>query len=194
MTDTKIKTSRGRPRKLDPDIGLKLALELFQKHGFENVGIAELSATLSATPTSLYATYGNKEALFLQVLSLYESRFFSQLDKVLSQAQNPSQMFRNSMEFTLDYYLNINQRRSCLILLGDTYCRHANISKAIQASRRLLQEKIQNRLNELASENANELANVLLTLMRGWALSCLTDSDEDQLYTSLEFFCTAFDC
>ncbi|GAA0856312.1 TetR/AcrR family transcriptional regulator [Aliiglaciecola litoralis] len=167
---------------------------MFQKHGFENVSIAELCATLAVTPTSLYATFGNKESLFLQVLTLYESRFFEQLDKVLSQAENPSQMFRNSMEFALDHFLNVNQRTSCLILLGDTYCRQENVNQQIQNSRSRLVDKIQKRLTALGSESAAELADVLLTLMRGLALSSKTNVDEDQLYTSLEFFCTAFEC
>lgn len=194
MIDTNIKNSRGRPRKLDPENGLKISLSLFQKYGFENVSIAELCNALAATPTSLYATYGNKEALFKLALERYETHFFKELDRTLGTSENSSDMFRNTMELTLDFYLSENKRTGCLILQGDTFCKHENISQMIKNSQKKVQSKIQKRLTELGSDNPIELTQVLITLMQGMALSSQTDEDEDQLYTSLEFFCAAFDC
>lgn len=194
MNDTNIKKGRGRPRKLDSEIGLKISLPLFQKHGFENVSIAELCGALSATPTSLYATYGNKESLFKLVLKRYETHFFKELDRTLGTSENSSDMFRNTMEFALDFYLSENKRTGCLILQGDTFCKHENISQMIMNCQKEVRSKIQNRLTELGSDNPIELTQVLITLMQGMALSSQTDEDEDQLYTSLEFFCAAFEC
>ena len=194
VTDTKSIKQRGRPRKLDHDAGLKVALSMFQKYGFENVSIAQLCEQLCATPTSLYATYGNKESLFIAALNLYKADFFKELDRTLGVSENSSDMFRNTMEFTLNYYLDDNQKAGCLILQGNTFCKQPTIIDAVKNSQLELQSKIQNRLNELGSANPDELTHVLITLMQGMAISSQSEVDEDQLYTSLEFFCAAFDC
>ncbi len=194
VTDTKSIKQRGRPRKLDHDAGLKVALSMFQKYGFKNVSIAQLCEQLNATPTSLYATYGNKESLFIAALNLYKADFFRELDRTLGVSENSSDMFRNTMEFTLNYYLDDNKKTGCLILQGNTFCKQTRIIDAIKSSQLELQSKIQNRLNELGSASPDELTQVLITLMQGMALSSQSEVDEDQLYTSLEFFCAAFDC
>ncbi|MEP4892465.1 MAG: TetR/AcrR family transcriptional regulator [Aliiglaciecola sp.] len=194
MNDTNTFTTRGRPRKLDTAAGLKKALTLFQKYGFENVSVAELSATLNATATSIYATYGNKEALFLKALELYKTQFLASLEKVLTESQNPSEMFRNSLEMCLEFYLNENHRSGCLILQGHLFCRNKTLLDEISKLQNELQTRLKDRLQKLGSESPEELADVLITLMGGIALSVKSESDEDKLYTTLEFFCTAFEC
>ncbi|MDO6693173.1 TetR/AcrR family transcriptional regulator [Aliiglaciecola sp. 3_MG-2023] len=194
MNNTNNSTVRGRPRKLDRKEGLKKALALFQDHGFENVSVAELSATLNATATSIYATYGNKEDLFLAALGFYKDQFWERLEKMLADSQNPSEMFRNSLEMSLEFYLNENRRSGCLILQGHLFCRNKSILNEISKLQKELQTSLQNRLQKLGSENPEELADVLITLMGGIALSVKSESDEDKLYTTLEFFCTAFEC
>ncbi|MFA3791324.1 TetR/AcrR family transcriptional regulator [Aliiglaciecola sp. SL4] len=194
MSDTNTSTTRGRPRKLDTQEGLKKALTLFQNYGFENVSVAELSATLNATATSIYATYGNKEALFLKALELYQTQFLTSLEKVLAESQNPSEMFRNSLEMCLEFYLNENRRSGCLILQGHLFCRNKTLLSEISKLQNELQTRLKDRLQKLGSESPEELADVLITLMGGIALSVKSESDEDKLYTTLEFFCTAFEC
>ncbi|WJG09573.1 TetR/AcrR family transcriptional regulator [Aliiglaciecola sp. LCG003] len=194
MTNTNKKTARGRPRKLDPDIGLNTALKLFQQQGFENVSVAQLCNELDIPPTSLYATFGNKEQLFLQVLQRYCDGYFDVLEQSLRDSENPAQVFRNTLEKSLDFYLNTNQKTGCLLLLGNTFCKQPNIIQEISASQHSLQNKLNQRLNELGSENGNELTDVLITLLCGFAQNVRSDINEEQLYTSLEFFCAAFDC
>ncbi|GAC15313.1 TetR/AcrR family transcriptional regulator [Aliiglaciecola lipolytica] len=194
MNDTKNKQTRGRPRKLDADNGLEKALTLFQKYGFENVSVAELCRNLAATPTSLYATYGNKQTLFSQAIALYKSKFFGNLETVLKASNNSSEMFRQCLEMSLEFYLNDNQKCGCLILQGNTFCRNKSLLSEIENYQIAIQLCLKNRLHELGSESAEELADVLMTLMRGIALSVKSETDEDKLYTTLEFFCTAFEC
>jgi len=194
MNDTNISTTRGRPRKLDTNEGLKRALTLFQRYGFENVSVAELCSTLNATATSIYATYGNKESLFLRALALYKNQFLGKLEQTLKESESPSEMFRNCLEMSLEFYLNDNHRSGCLILQGNLFCRNKILLEEIAKQQTEIQTNIKIRLQKLESENPEELADVLMTLMRGIALSVKSESDEDKLYTTLEFFCTAFDC
>lgn len=194
MIDTKIKPSRGRPRKLDPESGLVACLFLFKKYGYENVSIAELCETLNIPPTSIYSTYGNKESLFKLAFQKYQDNFFGPLGKTISTSKSTSEMFRNVLEFALDFYLKQNQKRGCLMLQGHTYCKNTHICEDIIESVARLKQVLRNRFIELDSDNPNELTDVLVTLMNGFSLSVQTEDDEDTLYTSLEFFCSAFDC
>jgi len=64
----------GRPREFDTERALDLAMELFWRKGYEGTSLSDLTRTLGITRPSLYAAFGNKEALFRVVLDRYEAR------------------------------------------------------------------------------------------------------------------------
>src|SRR5690349_9540518 len=64
----------GRPRAFDKDKALDMALAVFWERGYAGTSIADLTQALGINPPSLYAAFGNKEALFHQVLDRYQSR------------------------------------------------------------------------------------------------------------------------
>jgi AcrR family transcriptional regulator len=63
---------KGRPREFDVDQALAAALRVFWRRGFESASMAELTEAMGITKPSLYAAFGNKEALFRKALDLYE--------------------------------------------------------------------------------------------------------------------------
>lgn len=71
--DMKITASRrGRPREFDPDEALSAALQIFWKRGYEGASLADITEAMGIKKPSLYACFGNKEALFHKALDLYE--------------------------------------------------------------------------------------------------------------------------
>ena len=64
--------TKGRPREFDFDTALTAALRVFWTSGYEGASMAELTAAMGITKPSLYAAFGNKEALFHKALDLYE--------------------------------------------------------------------------------------------------------------------------
>ena len=62
---------RGRPRAFDEDAALKKAMEVFWSKGYDAASLSDLTAAMGINPPSLYAAFGNKEALFLRVLACY---------------------------------------------------------------------------------------------------------------------------
>lgn len=63
---------KGRPREFDLDTALTAALRVFWSRGYEGASMAELTTAMGITKPSLYAAFGNKEALFKKALDLYE--------------------------------------------------------------------------------------------------------------------------
>lgn len=65
-------STRGRPREFDPEEALTAALAVFWRRGYDGASLAELTEAMGITKPSLYACFGNKEALFRKALDLYE--------------------------------------------------------------------------------------------------------------------------
>ena len=63
---------KGRPREFDVNVALAAALRVFWRHGYEGASMAALTDEMGITKPSLYAAFGNKEALFNKALDLYE--------------------------------------------------------------------------------------------------------------------------
>ncbi|BDZ48609.1 TetR family transcriptional regulator [Frondihabitans sucicola] len=63
--------TRGRPRGFDVDIALDRAIDVFWREGYDGASIAELTAAMSITATSLYAAFGSKRELFERAFTRY---------------------------------------------------------------------------------------------------------------------------
>lgn len=70
---------RGRPRKTDPDIALETSMRVFWEKGFEGTSMNDLVAATGMAKPSLYATFGDKQALYTKALTHYFSELGSPL-------------------------------------------------------------------------------------------------------------------
>lgn len=71
--DNRRPDGRGRPRVFNETDALDGAMEVFWRKGYEGASLADLTEAMGITRPSLYATFGNKEALFLKALNRYQS-------------------------------------------------------------------------------------------------------------------------
>jgi AcrR family transcriptional regulator len=62
---------RGRPRAFDEEEVLDVAMRLFWEHGFDGTSMSELTEAMGINRRSVYAAFGNKEALFTAALERY---------------------------------------------------------------------------------------------------------------------------
>jgi len=63
--------TRGRPRGFDVDVALDRAIVVFWREGYDGASLAELTAAMSITATSLYAAFGSKRELFERAFTRY---------------------------------------------------------------------------------------------------------------------------
>ena len=81
MNDTLKNKKRGRPRKFDPEKGIRAARTLFYQDGYTGLGVAKICQSMSITPTSLYAAYQSKYQLFEKVVDEYLDEFILDFSK-----------------------------------------------------------------------------------------------------------------
>lgn len=70
-----ITKKRGRPRVFDRDTALEKATELFWRKGYEATSISDLTKAMEINTPSLYAAFGSKEALYIEVLEFYQNKY-----------------------------------------------------------------------------------------------------------------------
>lgn len=71
LNGTKIMRPRGRPRKFDEGEALDRAMKVFWARGFDGATVDDLVAGTGVGRPSLYATFGDKETLFMRCLEHY---------------------------------------------------------------------------------------------------------------------------
>src|SRR5262245_5695527 len=62
---------RGRPRSFDTGVAVERAMRLFWRKGYGSTSLSDLTRAMRIKRPSLYAAFGNKEALFRTTLTRY---------------------------------------------------------------------------------------------------------------------------
>jgi AcrR family transcriptional regulator len=92
---------RGRPREFDVEEALAAALRVFWEKGYEGASLTDLTDAMGITRPSLYAAFGNKEALFKRALDLYESEKLAYVGTALA-APTARAVVQRMLEGTID--------------------------------------------------------------------------------------------
>ncbi|MFX0543708.1 TetR/AcrR family transcriptional regulator [Roseovarius sp. S4756] len=64
----------GRPRQFDEDQALAAIMQLFWEHGYEATGLSDIIKATGLGKASLYATFGNKQSMYLRALAAFETQ------------------------------------------------------------------------------------------------------------------------
>lgn len=78
-----------RPQNFDRVKVLKNATQVFWHQGFQGTSMKDLELATGLQPSSLYNSFGNKEALFLEVLDFYDEFILGARIKKYLHQENP---------------------------------------------------------------------------------------------------------
>ena len=95
----------GRPRAYDPDVALQRAMEAFWDAGFSSTSLDDLSARTGMNRPSLYAAFGDKQALYLKTLDSYRAARRAAIAIALGRGRPLSAALRDLYEGMLDRFL-----------------------------------------------------------------------------------------
>lgn len=77
--------ARGRPRQFNHEEALVAAMRIFWRHGYAGASIGALIEAMAISRATLYASFGDKEGLFRQVMDLYEREKTAYMSDALEQ-------------------------------------------------------------------------------------------------------------
>jgi TetR/AcrR family transcriptional repressor of nem operon len=83
-----------RPREFDEDEALERAMRMFWRQGFEATSVEDLVGETGLNRGSLYAAFGDKQALYLKALARYRTQRREQVSECLLQAPSVQEAFR----------------------------------------------------------------------------------------------------
>ena len=92
----------GRPRAFDPDEALERAIEVFWRKGYEGTSLTDLTEAMGINRPSLYAAFGNKEALFRKAMDRYTckaSGFIPAAMEAPTARETVELLFRGTVDF-----------------------------------------------------------------------------------------------
>lgn len=125
---------RGRPREFDAAIALDRVLPVFWRDGFEGASVHALAEAAGVSKPSLYAAYGNKEALYLAALARYGERYGSERGEALDAEPDGREAVRQFLYAVVDAYTDPTHPAGCLVVTGTTTCDSPAVPDSVRAA------------------------------------------------------------
>lgn len=150
---------RGRPRQFDRDEAVATALTLFQQRGYEGTSIADLTAAIGISATSLYGVFASKEALFEETVDLYQRRDGAFAEAALDRPGSVEEAVHALLMEAAQHYSTGSGPRGCFISLGVLCCavEHRAVADRMAARRLAARDRIKIRLDQ--GKQAGELTD-----------------------------------
>ncbi|MEV0292685.1 TetR/AcrR family transcriptional regulator [Nocardia sp. NPDC050710] len=186
---------RGRPRAFDRSVALRRAMEVFWEHGYEGSSMSDLTAAMGINSPSLYAAFGDKEALFRAAVELYGQTDGSHTERALrdeptARAAIEAMLRDNALAYTAE-----DKPHGCMVVLaGSTYTtRNTGIRDFLIEKRRETTEDIRRRLDRgvtdgdlPAQTDTAALAAFYTTLLFGLSLQARDGATLPELTRSID--------
>lgn len=170
--------TRGRPRAFDADRALAAALRLFWQHGYEGTSMTALTEAMGITRPSLYACFGNKEALFRKALDLYEREKLAYVGAALA-APTAREVAERLLRGVLRTHCGGTDPQGCLGVIATVACgveaqsiRQEAIARGASAEAALIRRFVHAREEgDLPAQyDPQAMAQYLTTLLQGLAV------------------------
>jgi AcrR family transcriptional regulator len=179
----------GRPIGFDKDAALEAAMLLFWERGYEGTSMADLTAAMGLNPSSIYAAFGDKHALF----SLAAKRYMESRAQYATKAlEEPTlkRVVRALFDNTVAFLTTPGHPPTCMTLAGAMGCSvDATPARDLMTEvRKQNQVAIRERLliarmsGELPKEiNVDDYTRYLSTILAGLSVQAANGSTKAEL-------------
>lgn len=192
---------RGRPRAFDREVALETAMQLFWRHGYEGTSVAMLCNAIGINMPSLYAAFGNKEALFQQVLDIYIENHASYIRRALA-ASTAREVAEQLLRGAVDMVDNPQNPDGCMIVHGALAATPMSdsVHKELIRRRAMAETAIRQRFEAAIAAgdlpktaNAEKLARFIITVNWGNAVQSASGVGRVQLESVVEIALQGWD-
>jgi TetR/AcrR family transcriptional regulator, transcriptional repressor for nem operon len=137
-----------RPRSFDPDDALDLARDVFWQKGFQGTSLDDITAATGLTKPSLYAAFGDKNALFLKVLDRYHAYIVGKAERIINDGPSAREAIQRWLTGFVPRCSGVKGSRGCLSVNTsvDGAAEQKEVRKRIQAFNRKLEQLLRDRL------------------------------------------------
>jgi AcrR family transcriptional regulator len=111
----------GRPIGFDRDAALEAAMLLFWERGYEGTSMADLTQAMGLNPSSIYAAFGDKLALFSLAVKRYMEMRAQYAGKAL-EAQTLKKVIHALLDSTIAFLTAPGHPPTCMTLAGAVAC------------------------------------------------------------------------
>jgi AcrR family transcriptional regulator len=125
---------RGRPRAFDKNDALDGALKVFWRRGYAGASLTELTAATGLAKPSLYAAFGDKQALYLQALQRYAEMQLPRHVAVLERERDGRKAVERFLRSMAAMYTDPELPGGCLALSSATECGSATLPAPVDAA------------------------------------------------------------
>jgi len=189
---------RGRPRQFDIEEALNSAMLVFWRRGYRGTSLDDLTEALKISRPSLYAAFGDKEALFMQVVDHYRNQMIVPSAIKLLSCENLREGLQTFFRALANLVTGSETPPGCLIacLLSEECCE----SDTIKAKLATLIETADKNFTRLFQVHRNALspaltpesaAKLLLSTVHGLSIRARAGAGERTLLEVGEAFMDA---
>lgn len=184
----------GRPINFDKDAALDAAMLLFWQRGFEGTSMADLTQAMGLNPSSIYAAFGDKQALFALVARRYVDDPAQYAARALAKPTLKG-VLRALFDNTVEFLTTPGHPPSCMSLAGAIACSvNATPAKQLMTEIRKQNEAdIKSRLvkarksGELPKQiNVDDFTRYLSTILAGLSIQAANGSTKAELKRTAE--------
>jgi AcrR family transcriptional regulator len=111
----------GRPISFDKDAALEAAMMLFWERGYEGTSMADLTQAMGLNPSSIYAAFGDKHALFQLAVKRYLEMRAQYAGKALEEP-TLEKVVRALFDNTVTFLTTPGHPPTCMTLAGAVGC------------------------------------------------------------------------
>jgi AcrR family transcriptional regulator len=184
----------GRPRAFDPDTALEAALRVFWKKGYEGTALSDLTEGMGINRPSIYATFGNKEALFRKALDRYSERMTNFTAEALNEPTARAVAERLFVG-TVDLLSCPGNPKGCLMVQGALACGDEAdpIRKELISRRATGEAALRERFERAkvegdlpADANPGDLARYVMAVTHGMSVQSAGGASREELQSVID--------
>ena len=183
----------GRPRAFSEAEALDAAMRVFWEKGYEGTTLDDLTRAMSINRSSLYATFGDKETLFRQVITRYSTGPMASLWEAIEQPRARA-VAETLLRAVVNFLADPSHPQGCLTLQGGMACGSAQSVRRTmidwrKAGLSRLQKRFQRAHQEgdLASDvDPKDLARYILVVMNGLGVQAANGATKTEMARAVE--------